>query len=97
MHGKGILMQKMTCQNTMWQATSALLLMAVLCVEINAADPPGNVDDPRFQMLAIAGRAMLLDRETGKSWLLAAKGENCLLYTSPSPRDATLSRMPSSA
>ena len=23
--------------------------------------------------------------------------ENCLLYTSPSPRDATLSRMPSSA
>ena len=25
------------------------------------------------------------------------KGGNCLLYTSPSPRDATLSRMPSSA
>ena len=23
--------------------------------------------------------------------------DNCLLYTSPSPRDATLSRMPSSA
>ena len=28
--------------------------------------------------------------ETFESW-------NCLLYTSPSPRDATLSRMPSSA
>ena len=26
-----------------------------------------------------------------------AKTEICLLYTSPSPRDATLSRMPSSA
>ena len=26
-----------------------------------------------------------------------ALGYNCLLYTSPSPRDATLSRMPSSA
>ena len=26
-----------------------------------------------------------------------AKRYNCLLYTSPSPRDATLSRMPSSA
>ena len=26
-----------------------------------------------------------------------ALGEICLLYTSPSPRDATLSRMPSSA
>ena len=25
------------------------------------------------------------------------KHNNCLLYTSPSPRDATLSRMPSSA
>ena len=25
------------------------------------------------------------------------KGNSCLLYTSPSPRDATLSRMPSSA
>ena len=28
---------------------------------------------------------------------LFVKGLNCLLYTSPSPRDATLSRMPSSA
>ena len=26
-----------------------------------------------------------------------SKNNNCLLYTSPSPRDATLSRMPSSA
>ena len=26
-----------------------------------------------------------------------AKYDDCLLYTSPSPRDATLSRMPSSA
>ena len=32
-------------------------------------------------------------------WLdyLIELGCNCLLYTSPSPRDATLSRMPSSA
>ena len=28
---------------------------------------------------------------------LASKVSDCLLYTSPSPRDATLSRMPSSA
>ena len=27
----------------------------------------------------------------------APRGNTCLLYTSPSPRDATLSRMPSSA
>ena len=32
------------------------------------------------------------------NWAVAAsKTKNCLLYTSPSPRDATLSRMPSSA
>ena len=28
---------------------------------------------------------------------MITKAKNCLLYTSPSPRDATLSRMPSSA
>ena len=29
--------------------------------------------------------------------IYVAEANNCLLYTSPSPRDATLSRMPSSA
>ena len=29
--------------------------------------------------------------------LVSAVGKNCLLYTSPSPRDGLLSRMPSSA
>ena len=32
-----------------------------------------------------------------KAPALAEKAKDCLLYTSPSPRDATLSRMPSSA
>ena len=37
-----------------------------------------------------------------KAWrvpasFLPGKGNNCLLYTSPSPRDRTRSRMPSSA
>ena len=36
--------------------------------------------------------------EEGNYFLVASKdGYTCLLYTSPSPRDATLSRMPSSA
>ena len=30
-------------------------------------------------------------------WINNSKNRGCLLYTSPSPRDATLSRMPSSA
>ena len=43
-----------------------------------------------------------LCRETGITQLFTAhteddQAETCLLYTSPSPRDATLSRMPSSA
>ena len=34
----------------------------------------------------------------GKDWTkMDGKDRSCLLYTSPSPRDATLSRMPSSA
>ena len=41
-----------------------------------------------------AGYSWGVSEETGKSIRLL---ELCLLYTSPSPRDATLSRMPSSA
>ena len=40
------------------------------------------------------------DNGAGKSTLikiLSGAHQPCLLYTSPSPRDATLSRMPSSA
>ena len=36
-------------------------------------------------------------RYSGKQELLYTNNSPCLLYTSPSPRDATLSRMPSSA
>ena len=32
-----------------------------------------------------------------RTWTATDECNNCLLYTSPSPRDATLSRMPSSA
>ena len=42
-----------------------------------------------LQWLRIAGQL-----NTGEDYLF---GDACLLYTSPSPRDATLSRMPSSA
>ena len=35
--------------------------------------------------------------ELAGSYQLALDNRGCLLYTSPSPRDATLSRMPSSA
>ena len=36
-------------------------------------------------------------KEAAIGWLEASQDEGCLLYTSPSPRDRSLSRMPSSA
>ena len=45
---------------------------------------PDTTNTPPFR------EVLLADEEGGQIW-------NCLLYTSPSPRDATLSRMPSSA
>ena len=59
-------------------------------------DPGGDVD-------RIAGAVEDLGVKVQDIWLThghldhAGGAEACLLYTSPSPRDATLSRMPSSA
>ena len=54
--------------------------------------------DPRNvhrDILALAAMFVLL---AGACWLrLHAPASSCLLYTSPSPRDRSLSRMPSSA
>eukprot|EP01016_Furgasonia_blochmanni_P028959 TRINITY_DN304_c0_g1_i6.p1 TRINITY_DN304_c0_g1~~TRINITY_DN304_c0_g1_i6.p1 ORF type:complete len:343 (-),score=121.31 TRINITY_DN304_c0_g1_i6:44-1072(-) len=43
------------------------------------------------------GEKVALSRRIEKKWRLIGWGEICLLYTSPSPRDGLLSRMPSSA
>ena len=49
----------------------------------------------------LAGKSRVLDFDQQESargiTINAASASICLLYTSPSPRDATLSRMPSSA
>ena len=39
----------------------------------------------------------IVEKDTDLIPFLLEKYSDCLLYTSPSPRDATLSRMPSSA
>ena len=48
---------------------------------------------------AIAGKVLGDSRENSQRQQIAQQQfqRHCLLYTSPSPRDATLSRMPSSA
>ena len=49
-----------------------------------------NTDQPQAAIEALAA-----EMAAGRSGVLLASG--CLLYTSPSPRDGTKSRMPSSA
>ena len=44
-----------------------------------------------------SSRGFVLQMPAYQNDLLNALSQTCLLYTSPSPRDATLSRMPSSA
>ena len=48
-------------------------------------------------VLWIGWHVLTAKSESEKLSRLAKKRHGCLLYTSPSPRDATLSRMPSSA
>ena len=50
--------------------------------------------DGNYQPSPGEGEACII---TYKEKRIAGKDDTCLLYTSPSPRDATLSRMPYSA
>ena len=64
--------------------------------------PKLNLDKARLQAIEAAEQTERLDIpmiEPAKKLeaLLTDWDKSCLLYTSPSPRDATLSRMPSSA
>ena len=58
---------------------------------------PGDVER-RWRIYIVPSRVPRAGREGGRDVLLGNRRCSlCLLYTSPSPRDATLSRMPSSA
>ena len=49
----------------------------------------------RRRLMRMLGAKVIVTPKAGKGTGMVRKA--CLLYTSPSPRDATLSRMPSSA
>ena len=78
-------------------------------MNIATINPDGNVhlvamwyafrgDNPAFETFAKSQKVQNLRRDP-RITALVEDGEtyNCLLYTSPSPRDRTRSRMPSSA
>ena len=55
---------------------------------------PGKTGVARLAAATGAAVVPVAIRQTDDVWPVSKR---CLLYTSPSPRDATLSRMPSSA
>ena len=73
-----------TASGTVMRSLSNASTVKVLGVHRFALEGPGDT---------VAHAAKFL----GLSYRILNTGNTCLLYTSPSPRDATLSRMPSSA
>ena len=65
--------------------SSALFIASIASCTKNIRLGTGTVNMPNSHPAAIAGQIAMLDHML------------CLLYTSPSPRDGLLSRMPSSA
>ena len=64
--------------------------MLQMPMSMHGADLKGASDKLDVRALSGKGHGTVEERRT-------ALRQACLLYTSPSPRDATLSRMPSSA
>ena len=62
--------------------------------DVDAAVAAAQKAFATFSQTSVEERMDLLNKITE---IIGARSEDCLLYTSPSPRDATLSRMPSSA
>ena len=65
--------------------------------DLQIDDLDGDGDTDFLLTNAKASIVVLKDGETTQNAAVDQQGRGCLLYTSPSPRDATLSRMPSSA
>ena len=75
-------------------------MMYAMEQEQNAADKDGGAFDEPAAGTQGATQTQAGADDDDLEWLAnagATQTQGCLLYTSPSPRDATLSRMPSSA
>ena len=58
---------------------------------------PESMSIERRRVMAVLGAEIVLTEASKGMPGAIAKAKDCLLYTSPSPRDRLLSRMPSSA
>ena len=76
---------------------------ALIAARVDVVLHAGGVEDVLLVAAELHHVVCLLERLHADQALVVGEGardaglEACLLYTSPSPRDATLSRMPSSA
>ena len=76
--------------------------MMVLLTKVGLFDPSDLLEDGTLSPTAVIADEFILKNPDGSYDyeiidIGNGKGRNCLLYTSPSPRDGLLSRMPSSA
>ena len=62
-------------------------------IKISSESAPNILNVKEYELLT-SYKNKIDEKEYNKSW---DNYKNCLLYTSPSPRDGLLSRMPSSA
>ena len=75
-----------------------LLLALMLASEVNAQNTPlAKVEVTYSEAQGIGVEKDVMRRDPSDIIKVDSTYYVCLLYTSPSPRDATLSRMPSSA
>ena len=76
-----------------WQGNTG----ATTLTNIQSSGASGGVDLPKGSSAAYNSANGGILRGSGTQDVRTTISGSCLLYTSPSPRDATLSRMPSSA
>ena len=72
-------------------------IVASTCRLLSYDGPITSVETFRCDFMQRSGNVLVNSAEHEFSFLAAEQGKTCLLYTSPSPRDRTRSRMPSSA
>ena len=81
--------------NSVFQTPKSEGVAAGTSIQLSGEDQCGNIVFTRVQRIDV-GTGATVTVSTGTTFIMDVLNI-CLLYTSPSPRDATLSRMPSSA